>query len=97
MNEFDPFAAEWISYAKSPQYTLVEKCLKLSQILEFPDLDITEYVKKLRSFEHGLHDHISDVKNPIYLVSMLTSTCLTFWSLKEIVMITIIQETIFLT
>lgn len=71
MNEFDPFAAEWISYAKSPQYTLVEKCLKLSQILEFPDLDITEYVKKLKSFEHGLHDHISDVKNPIYLVSML--------------------------
>ena len=71
MNEFDPFAAEWISYAKSPQYTLVEKCLKLSQILEFPDLDITEYVKKLQSFEHGLHDHISDVKNPIYLVSML--------------------------
>lgn len=71
MNEFDPFAAEWVSYAKSPQYTLVEKCLKLSQILEFPDLDITEYVKKLRSFEHGLHDHISDVKNPIYLVSML--------------------------
>ena len=71
MNEFDPFAAEWVSYAKSPQYTLVEKCLKLSQILEFPDLDITEYVKKLKSFEHGLHDHISDVKNPIYLVSML--------------------------
>lgn len=71
MNEFDPFAAEWVLYAKSPQYTLVEKCLKLSQILEFPDLDITEYVKKLRSFEHGLHDHISDVKNPIYLVSML--------------------------
>ena len=71
MNEFDPFAAEWISYAKSPQDTLVEKCLKLSQILEFPELDITEYVKKLKSFEHGLHDHISDVKNPIYLVSML--------------------------
>lgn len=71
MNEFDPFAAEWVSYAKSPQYTLVEKCLKLSQILEFPDLDITEYAKKLQSFERGLHDHISDVKNPIYLVSML--------------------------
>jgi regulator of sirC expression with transglutaminase-like and TPR domain len=71
MNEFDPFAAEWVSYARSSQYTLVEKCLKLSQILEFPDLDITEYIKKLRSFEHGLHDHISDVKNPIYLVSML--------------------------
>jgi regulator of sirC expression with transglutaminase-like and TPR domain len=71
MSNFDPFAAEWVSYAKSPQYTLVEKCLKLSQILEFPSLDITEYVQKLRSFEQGLHDHVSDVKNPIYLVSML--------------------------
>ncbi len=71
MNEFDPFAAEWISYAKSPQYTLIEKCLKLSQVLEFSDLDITEYIQKLRTFERGLCDHISDVKNPIYLVSML--------------------------
>jgi regulator of sirC expression with transglutaminase-like and TPR domain len=71
MSSFDPFAAEWISYAKSSQYTLVEKCLKLSQILEFPNLDITEYVQKLKLFEQGLRDHISDVKNPIYLVSML--------------------------
>ncbi len=71
MNEFDPFAAEWISYAKSPQYTLIEKCLKLSQTLEFPNLDITEYIQKLRTFEQGLREHISDVKNPIYLVSML--------------------------
>ncbi len=71
MNSFDPFAAEWISYAKNPQYTLIEKCLKLSQTLEFPDLDITEYIKKLESLKQGLRDHISDVKNPVYLVSML--------------------------
>lgn len=71
MSDFDPFAAEWVSYAKSPQYTLIEKCLKLSQILEFPNLDITEYVQKLRSMEQGLRDHVSDVKNPIYLTSML--------------------------
>lgn len=71
MNSFDPFAAEWISYAKSTQYTLVEKCLKLAQILEFPSLDITEHIQKLELLKQGLHDHISDVKNPIYLVSML--------------------------
>ena len=71
MSDFDPFAAEWITYAKSLQYTLVEKCLKLSQVLEFPNLDITEYVQKLRTFEQGLREHVSDVKNPIYLVSML--------------------------
>ena len=71
MSNFDPFAAEWMSYAKSPQYTLVEKCLKLSQILEFPSLDISEYIQKLSSLEQGLRDHVSDIKNPIYLVSML--------------------------
>ncbi|MDE1770197.1 MAG: transglutaminase family protein [Thaumarchaeota archaeon] len=71
MSNFDPFAAEWITYAKSPQYALVEKCLKLSQVLEFPNLDIAEYIQKLRSFEQGLREHVSDVKNPIYLVSML--------------------------
>jgi regulator of sirC expression with transglutaminase-like and TPR domain len=71
MNNFDPFAAEWILFAKNPQYNLVEKCLKLSQILEFPTLDITEYIQKLRSFEQGIRDHVSGVKNPIYLVSML--------------------------
>jgi regulator of sirC expression with transglutaminase-like and TPR domain len=71
MSDFDPFAAEWVTYAKSPQYTLVEKCLKLSQVLEFSELDITEYVKKLRTFEQGLREHVSDIKNPIYLVSML--------------------------
>lgn len=71
MSNFDPFAVEWISYAKSPQYTLVEKCLKLSQILEFPNLDISEYIEKIRSLEQGLREHVSDVKNPIYQVSML--------------------------
>lgn len=71
MSDFDPFAAEWITYSKSSQYSLVEKCLKLSQVLEFPKLDITEYVQKLRTFEQGLREQVSDVKNPIYLVSML--------------------------
>ncbi len=54
MSNFDPFAAEWISYAKSPQYTLVEKCLKLSQILEFPNLDISEYIQKLEIIGAGV-------------------------------------------
>src|SRR6185437_14342592 len=61
MNEFDPFAAEWVSYAKSPQYTLVEKCLKLSQILEFPDLDITEYVKNPIYLVSMLNEYMFDI------------------------------------
>ena len=71
MSGFDPFVPEWTSYAKSPQFTLVEKCLKLVQVLEFPDLKINDYIQKLNLFGHGLRNSISDVKNPTYLVSKL--------------------------
>ena len=71
MSDFDPFVAEWISYAKNPRYTLVEKCLKLSQTLEFQALKVSEYIQKLNSFGQELKNSISDVKNPIYLISML--------------------------
>src|SRR5207249_11342432 len=71
MSGFDPFVPEWTSYAKSPQFTLVEKCLKLAQVLEFPDLKINDYIQKLNLFGHGLRNSISDVKNPTYMVSKL--------------------------
>jgi len=71
MSEFDPFAAEWVSYVKNPRYTLVERCLKLSQVLEFPDIKINDYVQKLNLLSQGLCDSISDVKNPTYLISKL--------------------------
>ncbi len=71
MSEFDPFVEEWISYAKNPRYSLVEKCLKLAKTLEFPNLDMTHYIRKLNSMGEELRNSISDVKNPTYLVSML--------------------------
>ena len=71
MNDFDPVVAEWISYSKNPRYTLVEKCLKIAQAIEFPDLSISEYVQKLNSLGEGLRNHISEIKNPTYLISML--------------------------
>ncbi|TLX82217.1 MAG: tetratricopeptide repeat protein [Thaumarchaeota archaeon] len=71
MSEFDPFVADWISYVRNPRYTLVEKCLKIGQVLEFPDLKISEYVQKLNLLGKGLRDSVSDVKNPTYLISML--------------------------
>jgi regulator of sirC expression with transglutaminase-like and TPR domain len=71
MNGFDPFVAEWISYAKNPRYALVEKCLKTSQSLEFPELDISYYIQKLNSLGQGLRNSVTEVKNPTYLVSML--------------------------
>ena len=69
--DFDPHVADWISFAKNPRYTLVEKCLKLSQTLEYPDLNITYYVQKLHTMGEDLKSSLSEVKNPTYLVSML--------------------------
>ncbi len=71
MSEFDPFIEEWIFYAKSSQYSLVEKCLKIAKILEFSDLDMTQYIKKLNCMGDQLRNSVSEVKNPTYLVSML--------------------------
>ena len=71
MNDFDPFVAEWISYVRNPRYTLVEKCLKIAQTIEFPELGISEYLQKLNSMGEELRNSVSEVKNPTYLVSML--------------------------
>lgn len=71
MNNFDPFVEEWITYAKNPRYSLVEKCLKLAQALEFSELDLSQYLQKLNSMGEELRSLVSDVKNPTYLISML--------------------------
>lgn len=69
--KFDPLVAEWITFTTNPNFNLVEKCLKFSQILEYPELKIEEYVQKINDFGIGLKESISDVKNPTYLISML--------------------------
>ncbi len=69
--EFDPFIAEWFSFVKNPNFNLVEKCLKFSQILEYPDLDVDSYIKKINQIGMSLKESINDVKNPTYLISMI--------------------------
>ena len=69
--EFDPFVAEWLSFVKNPNFNLVEKCLKFSQILEYPDLNVEEYIQKINKIGMSLKESISDVKNPTYLISMI--------------------------
>ena len=72
MNEkFDPFVAEWFSFVKNPNFNLVEKCLKFAQLLEYPDLVIEDYIKKINHMGHSLKESVRDVKNPTYLISML--------------------------
>ena len=69
--KFDPFVSEWISFSKNPNYNLIEKCLKLAQILEYSDLDISKYVEKINEIGNSLRMKINGVKNPTYLISML--------------------------
>jgi regulator of sirC expression with transglutaminase-like and TPR domain len=69
--KFDPFVSEWISFSKNPNYNLIEKCLKLAQILEYRDLDISKYIEKINGISNSLRVKISEVKNPTYLISML--------------------------
>jgi hypothetical protein len=69
--DFDPFVAEWVAFSSDSKYNLVEKCLKLAQILEYPDLDIQEYIEKINEIARSLKVLLSDVKNPTYLISML--------------------------
>ena len=69
--KFDPFVSEWISFVANPNFNLVEKCLKFAQILEYPDLDIEQYILKINQMGRTLKESISDVKNPTYLISIL--------------------------
>ena len=45
--KFDPFVTEWLSFSQDPKYNLIEKCLKLAQILDYPELNITDYIEKI--------------------------------------------------
>jgi len=69
--KFDPFVSEWISFSKNPNYNLIEKCLKLAQILEYPELNISKYIEKINEIGNSLKIKIGEVKNPTYLISVL--------------------------
>jgi len=69
--EFDPFIAEWYSFVKNQNFNLVEKCLKFAQILEYPELNVDEYIQKINQISKSLKESINDIKNPTYLISML--------------------------
>ncbi len=69
--KFDSFVSEWVSFVKNPNHNLIEKCLKLAQILEYPELDISKYIQKIRELGNSLKLKIGAGKNPTYLISML--------------------------
>ena len=67
----EPFVSEWISFSKNPRHNLIEKSLKLAQILEYPDLNISKYIEKINKIGNSLKLKIDNIKNPTYLISML--------------------------
>ena len=69
--KFDPFIAEWGSFSKNLNYNLVEKCLKMAQILEYPELNISKYVEKINEIGNSLKIKIGQVKKSTYHISML--------------------------
>jgi len=69
--KFDPFVSEWISFSKNPNYNLIEKCLKLGQIIEYPELNVSKYIEKINEMGNSLKIKIGEVKNPTYLISIL--------------------------
>jgi len=69
--KFDPFVSEWISFSKNPNYNLIEKCLKLGQIIEYPELNISKYIEKINEMGNSLKIKTGEIKNSTYLISML--------------------------
>ena len=69
--KFDPFVSEWISFSKNSNYDLIEKCLKLAQILEHHELNISKYVEKINDISRSMKIKIGETKNPTYIISML--------------------------
>lgn len=69
--KFDSFVSEWISFSKNPNYNLIEKCLKLAQIIEYPELNVSKYIEKINEMGNSLKIKIGEVKNPTYLISVL--------------------------
>lgn len=49
MNNTDSsLVSEWNLFVNNNNYNLIEKCLKLAQILEYPELDITNEIEKIK-------------------------------------------------
>ena len=62
---------EWNSFVNDENYNLIEKCLKLGQILEYPELDISRELEKIKELGLNFKNRITESKNPTYMISLL--------------------------
>ena len=63
--------SEWNSFVNSENYNLIEKCLKLAQILEYPELNISKEIEKIKELGINFRNRITESKNPTYVISLL--------------------------
>ena len=62
---------EWNTFVNNKNYNLIEKSLKLAQVLEYPELDISEEIEKIREIGISFRNRITESKNPTYVISLL--------------------------
>ena len=59
MNNTDlSLVSEWNLFVNNNNYNLIEKCLKLAQILEYPELNITNEIEKIIELGLEFRDRI---------------------------------------
>ena len=63
--------SEWKTYVTDSNLSLIEKCLKLAQIIEYPNLNIANEVQKINNLGITLKNSIAEAKNTRYRISLL--------------------------
>ena len=72
MNEREiSLISEWNSFVNSENYNLIEKCLKLAQILEYPELDVSKIIEEIKELGIKFRNRVAESKNPTYVISLL--------------------------
>jgi len=72
MNEREiSLVSEWNSFVNSENYNLIEKCLKLAQVLEYPEIDISKEIDRIKELGISFRNRITESKNPTYVISLL--------------------------
>ena len=72
MNEREiSLVSEWNTFVNNENFSLIEKCLKLAQILEYPELLISKELEKIKELGINFRNRITESKNPTYLISLL--------------------------
>jgi len=63
--------SEWIEFVKNDNVSLIEKCLKISQFLEYPELDVSNEIEKIKELGLKFRSRLTESKNPTYTISLL--------------------------